>query len=212
MRVTATAAATSETDRTDGLVRVSGPSPKQLQAAPRAWRSRGRFHFCPKFAGPGPRARWFSSRIVRSKGQSRNSRADRFCYILVMRIRVLALGAALIFTFAKTGHAADPDPWIARDKAFHFDASAGIAAAGYAVSAGWLVDARWKALGIGGGVALAAGAAKELVDATHLWGGDPSWKDFTWDVLGTLAGLALAWGVDLLLGGVSSQRPALASP
>ena len=39
--------------------------------------------------------------------------------------------------------------------------SAGIAAAGYGVSAAWLVDARWKALAIGGGLALAAGAGKE---------------------------------------------------
>ena len=106
--------------------------------------------------------------------------------------------------------AVDTDPWIARDKALHFDASAGLAAVGYAVSAGWLVDARWKAIAVGGGVALAAGAGKELLDATHVFGGDPSWKDFAWDALGTAAGLALAWGVDLLVGGVSGERPALA--
>jgi putative lipoprotein len=108
--------------------------------------------------------------------------------------------------------AADPDPWIARDKALHFDASAGIAAAAYALSAGWAVDARWKALAIGGGLSVAAGAGKEIIDATRVFGGDPSWKDFTWDVLGAMAGLALAWGVDLLLGGVSPERPAFASP
>jgi putative lipoprotein len=106
----------------------------------------------------------------------------------------------------------DPDPWIARDKALHFDVSAGIAAAGYGVSAGWLVDARWKALAIGGGVALAAGAAKEVVDATGAFGGDPSWKDFTWDAIGVVAGLAIAWGIDLLLGGVDRAHPALGSP
>jgi putative lipoprotein len=123
---------------------------------------------------------------------------------------LFALGAAL--TLARPAAAQDDDPWIARDKALHFDASAGIAALGYAVSAGWLVDARWKALAVGGGVAIVAGAGKELIDATHVFGGDPSWKDFTWDVLGTVAGLAIAWGVDLLLGGVSAQRPALAAP
>ena len=90
--------------------------------------------------------------------------------------------------------------------------SAGIAAAGYGISAGWLVDARWKALAIGGGLALAAGTGKELLDLTHVTGGDPSWKDFTWDVIGTVAGLAIAWGMDLLLGGVSSQRPLFAAP
>ncbi len=120
------------------------------------------------------------------------------------------LAAALLSSAAAS--AQDADPWFSRDKALHFDVSAGIAAAGYGVSAGWLVDARWKALAIGGGLALAAGAGKELLDATHVLGGDPSWRDFTWDVIGTVAGLAIAWGVDLLLGGVSPQQPLLGSP
>ena len=124
----------------------------------------------------------------------------------------LFVGFGLSFGLSTTALAADSDPWIAQDKAFHFDASAGIAAFTYAVSAGWIVDARWKALAVGGGVALAAGAGKELVDATGIFGGDPSWKDFAWDAIGTVAGLALAWGVDLLLGGVTQDRPALVSP
>jgi putative lipoprotein len=106
----------------------------------------------------------------------------------------------------------DADPWVSRDKAFHFDVSAGIAAAGYGASAAWLVDARWKALALGGGLALVAGAGKELVDATGVFGGDPSWKDFTWDAIGAVAGLVLAWGVDLCLGGVDHAHPALGSP
>jgi uncharacterized protein YfiM (DUF2279 family) len=129
-----------------------------------------------------------------------------------MRTPLLVFVAFAALAFSPPARAQDADAWIARDKALHFDATAGIAAVGYAVSAGWLVDARWKALALGGGVALAAGAGKELLDATHLFGGDASWKDFTWDVLGTIAGLALSWGMDLLLGGVSAQRPALAAP
>jgi putative lipoprotein len=129
-----------------------------------------------------------------------------------MRTTLVLLTLATALTFSGTAAAQDNDPWIARDKALHFDVSAGLAAAGYAASAGWLVDARWKALAIGGGVALAAGAGKELLDATHVFGGDPSWRDFTWDVIGTVAGLAIAWGMDLLLGGVSAQRPALVGP
>jgi putative lipoprotein len=129
-----------------------------------------------------------------------------------MRSPIVVLAAAAVIALARPAAAQDADPWFSRDKALHFDASAGIAAVGYAASAGWLVDARWKALAIGGGVALAAGAGKELVDATHVFGGDPSWRDFTWDVFGTVAGLAIAWGMDLLLGGVSAQRPALAAP
>jgi putative lipoprotein len=128
-----------------------------------------------------------------------------------MRSHFVALVLAGL-TLSSTARAQDADPWFARDKALHFDVSAGIAAVGYGVSAGWLVDARWKALAIGGGVALAAGAGKELLDATHVLGGDPSWKDFTWDVIGTVAGLAIAWGVDLLLGGVSARQPLLGSP
>ena len=108
--------------------------------------------------------------------------------------------------------AVDTDPWIARDKALHFDVSAGLAALGYALSAGYVVDARWKAIAVGGGIALAAGAGKELLDAVHVTGGDPSWKDFAWDVIGTVAGLALAWGIDLAFGGVSAERPALGPP
>jgi putative lipoprotein len=125
---------------------------------------------------------------------------------------LFALPLLATLSVARTAQAEDADPWVSRDKALHFDVSAGIAAVGYGVSAGWLVDARWKALALGGGIALGAGAAKELVDATHVFGGDPSWKDFAWDVLGTVAGLALAWGMDLLLGGVSAERPLLAAP
>jgi putative lipoprotein len=124
---------------------------------------------------------------------------------------LVALSLAMLLASGRAG-ADDQDLWFARDKAFHFDVSAGIAAASYGASAAWLVDARWKALAIGGGVAVAAGAAKELVDATGIFGGDPSWKDFTWDVVGAVAGLALAWGVDLLLGGVDHAHPALGEP
>jgi putative lipoprotein len=127
------------------------------------------------------------------------------------RAPAFALFVATI-ALSTAAFADDSDPWISRDKAFHFDVSAGIAAAGYGISAAWLVDARWKALAIGGGIALATGAGKEIFDATGILGGDPSWKDFTWDAIGTVAGLAIAWGIDLLLGGVDRSHPALGSP
>jgi putative lipoprotein len=63
---------------------------------------------------------------------------------------------------------------------------------------------------VAGAFTLAVGAGKELLDMTGL--GDPSWKDFTWDAVGTVAGLALAWSVDLLMGGVDAAHPALGSP
>jgi len=123
---------------------------------------------------------------------------------------VAAAAFATILTLGAAARA--DDPWIARDKAFHFDVSAGIAAASYAASAAWLVDARWKALAIGGGLALGVGAGKEAIDAAGIFHGDPSWKDFAWDAIGTAVGLAVAWGVDLLLGGVDHAHPALAAP
>jgi putative lipoprotein len=126
----------------------------------------------------------------------------------------VVLAASLVLPASASAQTApDTDPWISRDKALHFDVSAGIAAAGYGVGAGWLFpDARWKGLAFGGGLAITAGAAKELIDLTGVFHGDPSWKDFTWDVVGTVAGLALAWGVDLLLGGVNAQHPLFAAP
>jgi putative lipoprotein len=127
-----------------------------------------------------------------------------------MRTLVFPLAALALFATAQPAAAEgpDPDPWIARDKAFHFDVSAGIAAATYAASAAWLVDSRGKALAIGGAVTLAVGGAKELLDLAGV-GGDPSWKDFAWDAIGMVAGLAIAWSVDMLLGGVNAEHPAL---
>ena len=130
--------------------------------------------------------------------------------VLGVSLPVLAFVAAC--GLAPDARADDKDPWLARDKALHFDVSAGLAAAGYGVAAGWIVDARWKALAVGGGVALVAGAAKSCRRDGPRPRGSLGGKDFAWDAIGTVAGLALAWGVDLLLGGVDAVHPALASP
>jgi putative lipoprotein len=130
---------------------------------------------------------------------------------VVRTVKVVGLAVVLGTVLSSLpARAADDDPWISRDKAFHFDVSLGLASAGYAVGAAWVVDARWKALALSGGATLLVGAGKELLDLAGL--GDPSWKDMAWDAIGTVAGLALAWGVDLLLGGVDSARPALSAP
>jgi uncharacterized protein YfiM (DUF2279 family) len=127
---------------------------------------------------------------------------------------VVALVAVALFVSGAAPATAraqqDPDPWIARDKAWHFDASLGIAAVTYTFATWKLTDSRGVGLAIAGGTTLAIGAAKEGLDALGL--GDPSWKDFAWDAIGTVAGLAIAWGVDLMLGGVSADHPLLASP
>lgn len=103
----------------------------------------------------------------------------------------------------------DPDPWFGRDKVLHFAASATIAGSGYAIGAP-LFDSRGQALILGGSLALGLGITKEVLDATGL--GDPSWRDLTWDGIGTVAGLAFAWGIDLLVQGVSEEHPLFVAP
>lgn len=94
------------------------------------------------------------------------------------------------------GARADPDPWFGRDKALHFSFSAGIAAGGYAVAAQVTEDCRWRLL-TGAGLAIAAGGGKEILDRYD--GGDASWRDFTWDLVGTATGLGIAWLIDRLV-------------
>ena len=102
--------------------------------------------------------------------------------------------------------AAESDPWLGEDKALHFAVSAGVAGAGYGITTALARD-RWKAFAVGGGAALAVGALKEGYDAAGH--GDPSWKDFAWDVIGAAVGLAIAWGVDTGLHG--GKAPPLSS-
>jgi putative lipoprotein len=97
------------------------------------------------------------------------------------------------------GARADPDPWFGRDKALHFSFSAGIAGGGYGVAAQVTQDSndarRWRLL-TGAGLAIAAGGGKEILDRYD--GGDASWRDFTWDLVGTATGLGIAWLIDRL--------------
>jgi putative lipoprotein len=92
-----------------------------------------------------------------------------------------------------TAARADDDPWFARDKALHFGASATLAAGGYALGAA-LFDGVPPRFATGAGLALGAGVAKELADLAGA--GHASWRDLAWDVVGTGAGLLLAWSAD----------------
>jgi putative lipoprotein len=103
------------------------------------------------------------------------------------------LAAALLLA-ALPAHA--EDDWFGRDKALHFGVSAALASSGYALGTA-LFDRRWHAATFGGGLAVTAGAGKELVDLAGY--GDPSWRDFTWDLVGTAVGLGVAYAVDLLV-------------
>ena len=122
--------------------------------------------------------------------------------------RILITTAALL-ALPSAASAADPDPWLGKDKALHFGASSLIAASGYTIGA-FVFDARGHALIAGAALAAAAGIGKETLDLAGY--GDPSWKDLTWDGIGTVAGLAVAWGIDLVARGVSERHPLLIKP
>ncbi|MCG5052797.1 MAG: hypothetical protein KA712_07535 [Myxococcales bacterium] len=89
--------------------------------------------------------------------------------------------------------AVETDPWFARDKYLHGGVSAALALTGYGASALVWEEPRWRFLG-GAGFALALGSAKELADLVGP--GDASWKDFSWNVVGTASGLLVAWWLD----------------
>jgi putative lipoprotein len=120
--------------------------------------------------------------------------------IAVVAIAVLTGSAALV-------RADERDPWFGRDKAYHFSASALIAAGGYGVTRSF-TDDRPTCLAVGGALALTAGVGKELYDLSGR--GDPSLRDLTWDVLGTATGLLLIWAVDRFW--ISAPRARPASP
>jgi putative lipoprotein len=100
---------------------------------------------------------------------------------------------------------ADPDPWFGRDKALHFGVSAGITGAAYGITALASDDIRIR-IAFGAGVGVLAGAAKELADLAGL--GDPSWKDFTWDLIGTAVGVGIAISIDIAVRGLHPKAAA----
>jgi putative lipoprotein len=129
----------------------------------------------------------------------------------MMRRLPLLAGFVALMSLASPAMATepDPDPWFAKDKALHLGVSAGISSAAY-VGAVSLFDARGHAMLAAGGLSLTVGAGKELADLAGL--GDPSWKDFAADVVGTLLGVGLAWAIDLAVRGVNARHPLLSEP
>ena len=107
-----------------------------------------------------------------------------------------------------TSRADEPDPWFGRDKALHFGASALLASGGYGAAA-LVTDDRRARLVAGGTFALSLGAGKELWDLSGH--GDASWRDLTWDAVGTVTGLAVAAAVDWTLSRLGG-RHAKAAP
>jgi putative lipoprotein len=107
---------------------------------------------------------------------------------------IVGFGFAAVLSTSGTARADGEDSFWGRDKALHFAAAGTIAGGGYALgTAIW--PERWKALALGGAAAVGAGALKEGLDAAGL--GDPSWKDFAWDVIGAACGLGVAFAIDV---------------
>lgn len=109
--------------------------------------------------------------------------------------RAGALALALVLACGAQ-RAAAQDSWWGADKALHFSVSAGLAGGGYALAVP-LVDAPWARATIGASFSLTLGIAKELYDLSGA--GDASWRDLTWDVIGTATGVLIALGVEWLV-------------
>ncbi len=111
-----------------------------------------------------------------------------------MRLRAASLAAVLGVAFAWPTPASAQ--LLRRDDRLHLGLSSLIAFGAYGVVA--LIDEREQVrVGVGAAVALAAGIAKELWDLSGR--GDPSWRDFGFDVIGTGVGLLAGWLLGLLV-------------
>jgi putative lipoprotein len=119
----------------------------------------------------------------------------------LLLLRVLILLALLLLALPSCARA--DDAWTGRDQKLHFGMSAAIALSSYAASGVWTDRPGYRFLA-GSSLALAAGAGKELWDAAGH--GDPSLKDISWDLVGTLTGAGLALGIDYLWQRVSPQH------
>lgn len=106
-----------------------------------------------------------------------------------MRWTCLLVAALLV----NPGVVLGQDRWLSSDKAQHVGATAGIAAAGYALASPIARRARWRVvIGVGAGIGTAAG--KELRDrSAH---GHGSWRDFTWGAIGTTSGVLIVRLID----------------
>jgi len=117
----------------------------------------------------------------------------------------LVLSVALLL--GSNVQAQEADPWFGRDKALHFAASASLATVAYA-GASLVTDDRPTRIVTAAAVALAAGVIKEVWDLTGH--GDASWRDLTWDVVGTTTGVLVAYAIDWAMSRL--RGPGAASP
>ncbi len=119
--------------------------------------------------------------------------------------RALLPCAVALLLWGSAQHAAAQDSWWGADKALHFSVSVGLTGGGYALAVP-LVEAPWARATLGASFSLTLGVAKELYDSTGA--GDASWRDLTWDVVGTATGALFSLGVEWLIGALS-EPPAV---
>ena len=108
----------------------------------------------------------------------------------------IALALAALLVARPAAQAAEPDAWFARDKALHASVSFALAGIGYADTTAFTKLTGIRVLS-GAGIALSAGIAKEVYDQDR--GRGFSWRDLTWDAIGTATGTLVAWLVDRYL-------------
>jgi putative lipoprotein len=112
------------------------------------------------------------------------------------RARATALAMVVLLTTSSAARAQqrdDDDPWFGHDKALHFTVSASLAMVAYA-GASLKTDDRPTRVAAAITFALGAGLLKEAWDLTGH--GDASWRDLTWDVVGTTTGVLVAYAID----------------
>lgn len=120
-----------------------------------------------------------------------------------LRRRICAGAVTVAVCAPAPARAQSMDAWLGPDKALHFSVSALLAGAGYAASVPFTERPAVR-VGVGAGFALTLGVAKELYDLAG--GGDPSWRDLTWDALGAGVGVLTAWLVDLAVRSATAPR------
>jgi putative lipoprotein len=103
------------------------------------------------------------------------------------RSPILTVLAVLILSLSGcAGAFRSDDPWIAKDKAYHFIAG-GVIGAGTTLAARHIGMEGDAAPAIGISASIAIGGGKEWYDA-HIKGTYWSWKDMLWDLVGGTTG------------------------
>jgi putative lipoprotein len=122
---------------------------------------------------------------------------------------LLLAGVALSLGSRAHAQQQDTDPWFGPDKALHFAASASIAVVVYA-GASFKTDDRPTRAAAAVTIALGAGLLKEAWDLSGH--GDASWRDLTWDVIGTTTGVLVAYAIDWAVGRLQGPAAAASAP